>query len=83
MQPGQRLWSRCWAAWMRLSRAMGTVFGRVALTICYFTVLVPFAVLTKTISDPLVLNPRNHKTGPHWHPSFENTSGWDQARHQG
>ncbi len=48
---GLRLWaarlSRLWKAYLRLATAIGSMMGRVVLTVQYFVILPPFALLAK------------------------------------
>ncbi len=44
-----------WAAWKRVARKIGDFQARVLLTIFYFVLLAPFALLVRRTSDPLAL----------------------------
>jgi hypothetical protein len=46
-----------WQAWLRLGRAIGTIVAHVALTVFYFTLFVPYAVVMTWFSDPLHIGP--------------------------
>lgn len=46
---------RFWTAWKAFGHFMGNVLARIALTIFYFTVFVPFGVGVRLFSDPLHL----------------------------
>lgn len=48
-------WRRLWEAWKRLGRKLGTFQARVMLTVFYFVILAPFALLLQLTSDPLAL----------------------------
>jgi hypothetical protein len=44
-----------WAAWKRIARKIGDFQARVLLTIFYFVLLAPFAVIVRRTSDPLAI----------------------------
>jgi hypothetical protein len=44
-----------WAAWKRIARKIGDFQARILLTIFYFVLLAPFALLMRRTSDPLAL----------------------------
>jgi hypothetical protein len=46
-----------WAAWKRVARKIGDFQARVLLTIFYFVLLAPFAIVMRRTSDPLTLKP--------------------------
>lgn len=46
-----------WAAWKRIARKIGDFQARVLLTIFYFVLLAPFALIMRRTSDPLALKP--------------------------
>jgi hypothetical protein len=46
-----------WAAWKRVARKIGDFQARVLLTIFYFLLLAPFALVVRQRSDPLALKP--------------------------
>ncbi len=46
-----------WAAWKRVARRIGDFQARVLLTIFYFVLLAPFALIVRRTSDPLTLKP--------------------------
>ena len=46
-----------WAAWKRIARKIGDFQARVLLTIFYFLLLAPFAMIVRRTSDPLTLKP--------------------------
>jgi dihydrodipicolinate synthase/N-acetylneuraminate lyase len=47
-----------WNGWKARARDIGDFQSRLLLTIFYFTVLAPFAVLMRLFGDPLRLRPR-------------------------
>ena len=46
---------RLWNAWLRFGRWLGDYVARVALTVFYFTVALPFGLLVSKTQDPLDL----------------------------
>lgn len=56
---------RLWRGWKRLARRIGDIQARVLLTLFYFVILSPFALIVRWASDPLAI-----KAGtPHgWRP---------------
>ncbi len=46
-----------WAAWKRVARKIGDFQARVLLTIFYFVLLAPFALIVRRTSDPLAVKP--------------------------
>jgi hypothetical protein len=44
---------RIWDGWKKIARKIGDFNARVILTIFYFILLLPFAILVKWLSDPL------------------------------
>jgi hypothetical protein len=53
-----------WAHWQRIARAIGNFQARVLLTIFYFVLIPPFALLVKWLGDPLRLTARHD--GTYW-----------------
>jgi len=58
-QPAPPKWGvrELWAAWKRIARKIGDFQARVLLTIFYFVLLAPFAIVVRRTSDPLALKP--------------------------
>lgn len=46
---------RLWPAWQRIGRKIGDFQARVLLTIVYFTLVAPFALVVRWSADPLAL----------------------------
>jgi hypothetical protein len=44
-----------WAAWKKVARKIGDFQARVLLTIFYFVLLAPFALIMRRTSDPLAI----------------------------
>ncbi len=57
------LLQRIWAGWKRFGHFMGDLLGRVVLTIFYFTIFLPFGLITTLLGDPLDMK----KKAPQWH----------------
>lgn len=55
---------RLWAGWKRIGQAIGDFLARVALSIFYFTIFLPFALGTRLFSDPLAIKPS--EKAPQW-----------------
>ena len=54
--PSGRL-RRVWAWWKRTAHTIGNFQARLLLTLCYFVVVAPFALLVRSLSDPLAIKP--------------------------
>ena len=52
-----------WASWKKFGHFMGDLLARVVLTVFYFTILLPFGLLTTLFGDPLSIK---SKTKPTW-----------------
>lgn len=46
-----------WKWWKRVARRIGDIQARIILTAFYFGVLAPFALVVRTVSDPLGIKP--------------------------
>ncbi|HKD68837.1 MAG TPA: hypothetical protein VKB84_18480 [Candidatus Binataceae bacterium] len=51
-----KLWE-LWAAWKKIARKIGDFQARILLTIFYFVLLAPFALVVRRTSDPLAIKP--------------------------
>jgi hypothetical protein len=69
-----------WNAWKSRTHDIAEFQSRFLLTVFYFTVLVPFALLTRLFSDPLRL--RRHAPGTAWCTWAARDSSIDAARRQ-
>ena len=67
--------------WTASLHDIGNFQSRALLTVFYFTVLVPFALLTRLFGDPLRLKERGAKTS--WLAWSEREASLDSARQQG
>jgi hypothetical protein len=53
---------RCWwDAWKGTARKIGDFQARVLLTVLYFVVVAPFAVVIRWAADPLALKPQTQR----------------------
>lgn len=46
---------RLWRLWQKFGRMLGDFIGRLILTIFYFTIFLPFGLITRLLRDPLTL----------------------------
>jgi len=49
---------RVWARWKAVGRLLAQFQARALLTLCYFLVVPPFALLVRWTADPLRIKPR-------------------------
>ena len=68
---------RLWEGWKRVGRKIGDFQARVLLTVFYFVVLAPFAVIVRWKADPLGL-----KRGVGWSPVVRAGDALERARRQ-
>ncbi|MFN2115248.1 MAG: hypothetical protein ACK2T6_06010 [Anaerolineae bacterium] len=54
---------RAWELWRAFGQLLGDAIARVAMTVFYFTVFVPFAFVARSAGDPLGLRT---VTPPYW-----------------
>lgn len=52
---------RFWRTWRRLARRIGDAQARVVLSVVYFLVIAPFALVVRLATDPLALDPGTPK----------------------
>ncbi len=64
----QNILKRAWNGWKKIARKIGDFNARVILTIFYFILLLPFALLIKIFTDPLEIK---NKTPKGWHKRVE------------
>lgn len=57
------LLKRFWGAWKKIGRAIGDLIARLVLSILYFTIVLPFGLITRLGRDPLDLKV---DTAAHW-----------------
>jgi hypothetical protein len=74
-----RFLTNFWEAWKRLGKRIGDFQARLLLTVFYFVILAPFALVVRWASDPLSLK----RSGDRWHPSGDRAGApLDRARNQ-
>jgi hypothetical protein len=49
--------ARAWQTWLRVGQKIGDFIARIVLSLFYFTVLVPFALIVRLFGDPLDIKP--------------------------
>jgi hypothetical protein len=69
-----------WQIWKARAHDIGQFQSRLLLTVFYFTVFVPFAVLTRLVGDPLRLRTSTRDTD--WVAWEARDSSLDAARRQ-
>jgi hypothetical protein len=69
-----------WNGWRARARNIGDFQSRLLLTVFYFTVLVPFALLLRLFGDPFRLHGRTPGTA--WCQRAATDSSMDGARRQ-
>jgi len=65
----QSLFRRLWEGWKKIARKIGDFNARVILTVFYFILLFPFAVLVRIFTDPLEIKKKAHVG---WHNKEDN-----------
>jgi hypothetical protein len=48
---------KLWQAWKRIGQFIGDMFGRLVLTVFYFTLFMPFGLGVRFFGDPLAIRP--------------------------
>ena len=71
------VWRRLWRWWKRVGRKIGDFQARVLLTLFYFVILAPFAVIVRWKADPLGL-----RRGGGWLPIVRTAEPLERARRQ-
>lgn len=51
---------KIWHAWKRIGQFIGDQIGRIVLTVFYFTLFMPFALIVRFFMDPLGIKPLGH-----------------------
>ena len=75
------LWRRLWEGWKVVAHAIGNFQARLLLSLFYFLVVPPFALLVKLFMDPLRLRPADHR-GSFWIDREDLDTSSDAARWQ-
>lgn len=81
--PGNRaatILKRIWATWKRVGQFIGDLIARVVLSLFYFTLFVPFAVVIRLFGDPLDVRVRTNP--PWWLERTTRNLALDDARRQ-
>ena len=71
---------RLWEGWKRLLHAIGAFQGRLLLSLFYFLVVMPYAVVSRLTSAPLQL--RRPRDDSNWVPRQERPADLADARKQ-
>ena len=66
----QGFFRRLWEGWKKIAQKIGDFNARVILTLFYFILLCPFAILLKLFTDPLEIKKKEHVG---WHTKENNT----------
>jgi hypothetical protein len=59
MVTGMTFLKRLWEGWKKVGSAIGDFLARIVLSILYFTLVLPFGLITRLSRDPLDLHPKN------------------------
>ncbi|MBK8026140.1 MAG: hypothetical protein IPK19_33330 [Chloroflexi bacterium] len=70
-----------WARFGIITGAIGDLQGRAVVTIFYWTIFVPFALVSRLTSDPLRI--RGEASKPHWIERTPAGNTLEEAREQG
>ena len=70
VEENQSFFRRLWEGWKRIARKIGDFNARVILTLFYFILLFPFAIVLKLFTDPLEIKKKKHIG---WHNREEDT----------
>lgn len=65
----QGFFRRLWEGWKKIARKIGDFNARVILTLFYFILLCPFALVLKMFTDPLEIKNKEHVG---WHDKENN-----------
>jgi hypothetical protein len=68
---------RLWQSWKRIAQLIGDVIARVVLTVFYFTIFVPFGIVVRLVSDPLMIK---GNSPPRWSERSMADPSLDDAR---
>ncbi|MCX7670734.1 MAG: hypothetical protein N2439_11765 [Anaerolineae bacterium] len=71
---------RLWRGWTEIAGYFGDFQARLLLTLFYFTVLVPFALITRRLVDPL--RRRRPPTDSNWIPRPAHDESLSASRQQ-
>lgn len=68
---------RIWSVWKKIGAAIGDFLARIVLSILYFTLVLPFGLITRLARDPLDLDPDRPT---HWHDRSTNDHTIEDGR---
>lgn len=71
-----------WARFGIITGVIGEIQGRAIVTLFYYTILVPFGLGSRFLSDPLRFR-RTENTKPHWIDRTPVGATLEEAREQG
>ncbi len=80
LPPAANALKRAWQAWMHFAQCMGNFQSRVMLTLFYFVIVTPFAILLKVFGDPLHLKSRSQPS--FWLSRSTSETDLENARNQ-
>lgn len=72
-----RFLNRLWQGWLRVGKLIGDFIARLVLSSLYFTLVLPFGLITRGTADPLALRRRSP---PAWLPREGTAPSIDEAR---
>ncbi|MCP4167867.1 MAG: hypothetical protein GY759_18515 [Chloroflexi bacterium] len=70
-----------WSEWLILARHIGNFNARALITIVYFSLILPFGVLSRLLSDPLAV--KTSATSRGWRARETTDVNLERARRQG
>lgn len=70
---------RAWELWRAFGQVLGDLIARVAMTIFYFTVFVPFALVARLSHDALDMR---DSSPPYWRRLDPESDSFERARKQ-
>jgi hypothetical protein len=71
---------RLWGRWKAIAHALGNFQARLLLSLLYFVLIPPFALIVRGLMDPLQF--RRHPRESFWLPSPAKGQGLTDARRQ-
>ncbi len=71
---------RFWHGWRELGLYIGDFQARLLLTVFYFTVLLPYGVITRVFGDPLRVRLDPRRQGSGWTPRRPEEGGVERAK---
>ena len=68
---------KVWNAWVKIGQVIGDFIGRLFLALLYFTIVVPFGLISRFFSDPMQIKGDGN---PEWVTRDEPESTIEEAR---